>query len=92
MNIHIEYSVAVSVPATLPRHRAIPRSGCSRKRGNAHEREEIAHTTYEGDPAETTTALRELYPESQDGLELTIVSTIPTLIAMLEIVNPESSS
>jgi len=43
----------------------------------------------EGDPAETTAALRELYPESQDGLELTIVSTIPTLIAMLEIVNPE---
>src|SRR5882762_6868172 len=43
----------------------------------------------EGEPAETTAALRELYPESQDGLELTIVSTIPTLIAMLEIVNPE---
>ena len=43
----------------------------------------------EGDPAETTAALRELYPESQDSLELTIVSTIPTLIAMLEIVNPE---
>ena len=34
----------------------------------------------EGDPAETTAGLRELYPESQDGLELTIVSTIPTLI------------
>jgi hypothetical protein len=44
----------------------------------------------EGDPAETTAGLRELYPESQDGLELTIVSTIPTLIATLEIVNPES--
>jgi len=43
----------------------------------------------EGDPAETTAALRELYPESQDGLELTIVSTIPTLTATLEIVNPE---
>ena len=43
----------------------------------------------EGDPAETTAALRELYPEAQDGLELTIVSTIPTLIASLEIVNPE---
>ncbi len=43
----------------------------------------------EGDPAETTASLRELYPESQDGLELTIVSTIPTLIATLEIGNPE---
>jgi CheY-like chemotaxis protein len=43
----------------------------------------------EGDPAETTAGLRELYPETQDGLELTIVSTIPTLIATLEIVNPE---
>ncbi|HYS22885.1 MAG TPA: diguanylate cyclase [Candidatus Eisenbacteria bacterium] len=43
----------------------------------------------EGDPAETTAGLRELYPESQDGLELTIVSTIPTLTATLEIVNPE---
>jgi hypothetical protein len=43
----------------------------------------------EGDPTETTAGLRELYPESQDGLELTIVSTIPTLIATLEIVNPE---
>ena len=37
----------------------------------------------EGDPAETTASLRELYPESQGGLELTIVSTIPTLIATL---------
>ena len=43
----------------------------------------------EGDPAETTAALRALYPEAQDGLELTIVSTIATLIATLEIVNPE---
>jgi diguanylate cyclase (GGDEF)-like protein len=43
----------------------------------------------EGDSAETTAALSELYPESQGGLELTIVSTIPTLIAMLEIANPE---
>ncbi len=43
----------------------------------------------EGDPAETTDSLRELYPENQDGLELTIVSTISTLIGTLEIVNPE---
>jgi two-component system, cell cycle response regulator len=43
----------------------------------------------EGDPAETTAGLRELHPEIQDGLELTIVSTIPTLIATLEMVNPE---
>jgi diguanylate cyclase (GGDEF)-like protein len=43
----------------------------------------------EGDPTETTAALRELYPESQDGLELTIVSTIATLIATIESANPE---
>jgi len=40
-------------------------------------------------PLQTTAGLRELYREAQDGLELTIVSTIPTLIATLEIVNPE---
>jgi len=43
----------------------------------------------EGVPAETAAALRELYPEGQDGLELTNVSAVSTLIATLEIVNPE---
>jgi diguanylate cyclase (GGDEF)-like protein len=33
--------------------------------------------------------LRALYPEGQDGLELTSVSGVSTLIASLEIVNPE---
>jgi diguanylate cyclase (GGDEF)-like protein len=33
--------------------------------------------------------LRTLYPEEQDGLELTNVSSVSTLVATLEIVNPE---
>ena len=40
-------------------------------------------------PGETASALRELYPDAQDGLELTNVSSVSTLIATLEIVNPE---
>ncbi len=43
----------------------------------------------EGNPGEATTALRALYPEGHDGLELTVVSGVSTLIATLEIVNPE---
>jgi DNA-binding NarL/FixJ family response regulator len=40
-------------------------------------------------PDETASALRALYPEGRDGLELTNVSSVSTLIATLEIVNPE---
>jgi two-component system, cell cycle response regulator len=40
-------------------------------------------------PGETASALRELYPDAQDGLELTNVSSVSTLIATLEIVSPE---
>jgi len=43
----------------------------------------------EGNPGEAASALRMLYPEGQDGLELTNVSSVSTLIATLEIVNPE---
>jgi diguanylate cyclase (GGDEF)-like protein len=43
----------------------------------------------EGDPGETASALRALYPEGQDGLELTIVSGVSTLIATLEIADPD---
>ena len=43
----------------------------------------------EAHPDETASALRALYPEGQDGLELTNVSSVSTLIATLEIVNPE---
>jgi diguanylate cyclase (GGDEF)-like protein len=43
----------------------------------------------ERDPGETAAALRTLYPEGQDGLELTNVSAVSTLIATLEIVNPD---
>jgi diguanylate cyclase (GGDEF)-like protein len=43
----------------------------------------------EGNPGEAASALRVLYPEGQDGLELTHVSSVSTLIATLEIVNPE---
>jgi len=40
-------------------------------------------------PDETASALRALYPEGRDGLELTNVSSVSTLIATFEIVNPE---
>jgi DNA-binding NarL/FixJ family response regulator len=40
-------------------------------------------------PDETTSALRALYPAGQDGLELTNVSSVSTLIATLEIAKPE---
>ncbi len=43
----------------------------------------------EGHPDETAEALRALYPGGQDGLELTNVSSVSTLIATLEIANPE---
>jgi len=43
----------------------------------------------EGPPGETAEALRTLYPEGQDGLELTNVSSVSTLIARLEMVSPE---
>jgi diguanylate cyclase (GGDEF)-like protein len=43
----------------------------------------------EGDSGEAATSLREIYPEGQDGLELTVVSALSTLIGSLEIVNPE---
>lgn len=43
----------------------------------------------EGNPGEAASALHALYPEGQDGLELTTVSGVSTLIATLEIVNPE---
>ena len=43
----------------------------------------------EGNPDEIAPILRSLYPEPQDGLELTVVSGVSTLIATLDIVNPE---
>jgi diguanylate cyclase (GGDEF)-like protein len=43
----------------------------------------------EGDPGETASALRALYPEGQESLELTNVSSVTTLIATVEIANPE---
>jgi diguanylate cyclase (GGDEF)-like protein len=43
----------------------------------------------EGHPGETAEALRALYPDGQNGLQLTNVSSVSTLIATLEIANPE---
>jgi diguanylate cyclase (GGDEF)-like protein len=40
-------------------------------------------------PGETASILRSLYPEEQDSLELTVVSSVSTLLATLEIINPE---
>jgi two-component system, cell cycle response regulator len=43
----------------------------------------------EGSPGEADAALRSLYPEEQAYLELTNVSSVSTLIATLDIINPE---
>ena len=43
----------------------------------------------EGDPGEIASALHALYPEGHNGLKLTNVSSVSTLIATLEIVNTE---
>jgi diguanylate cyclase (GGDEF)-like protein len=40
-------------------------------------------------PGETAEALSALYPDGQNGLQLTNVSSVSTLIATLEIANPE---
>lgn len=43
----------------------------------------------EGDSSGTAAALRDLFPGEQSGLELTVVSGVSTLLASLELVNPE---
>jgi two-component system cell cycle response regulator len=43
----------------------------------------------EGDSGETAASLRVLFPEDQNGLELTVVSTISTLMPTIHVVNPE---
>jgi diguanylate cyclase (GGDEF)-like protein len=43
----------------------------------------------EADSIETVEALRALYPEAEKGMELTVVSTVATLLATIKVVNPE---
>jgi diguanylate cyclase (GGDEF)-like protein len=43
----------------------------------------------EGESGEAAAALQGLFPGEQNGLELTLVSRVSTLIASLELVNPE---
>jgi hypothetical protein len=43
----------------------------------------------EGDSGKFATSLRALYPEEQGKLELTVVSGISSLLATVEVVNPE---
>ncbi len=43
----------------------------------------------EGDTSETAEALRVLFPESGGGLDLTVVSTMATLIPTVKVVDPE---
>jgi diguanylate cyclase (GGDEF)-like protein len=43
----------------------------------------------EADSVETAEALRALYPEAEQGMELTVVSTVATLLATIKVVNPE---
>jgi diguanylate cyclase (GGDEF)-like protein len=44
----------------------------------------------EGAPGEAAESLRELYPGSDSALELSIVSTLPTLLATIELAVPET--
>jgi hypothetical protein len=44
----------------------------------------------EGDPGEAAESLRALYPGPGSTLELSIVSTMPTLLAALELAAPET--
>ncbi len=43
----------------------------------------------EGESGETAAALRQLFPGEQNGLALTLVSGVSTLLASLDLVNPE---
>jgi two-component system, cell cycle response regulator len=43
----------------------------------------------EANPGEAAAALRAIYPEGKSSLELTNVSSVSTLLATLEIINPE---
>jgi diguanylate cyclase (GGDEF)-like protein len=43
----------------------------------------------EADSSETAEALHELYPETEKGMELTLVSTVATLLATIKVVKPE---
>src|SRR5260370_21030127 len=43
----------------------------------------------EGSPGETAAALHELYAGSDPGLDLTVVSTIATLLPTIKVVDPE---
>jgi diguanylate cyclase (GGDEF)-like protein len=43
----------------------------------------------EAGSSETTEALRALYPEAEKGLEVTVVSTVATLLATIKVVDPE---
>ncbi|HYL86681.1 MAG TPA: diguanylate cyclase [Candidatus Angelobacter sp.] len=52
-------------------------------------REKLRILLAEGDSGRLTAALRQLYPEGQNHLELTEVSGVSTLMATLEVVNPE---
>jgi two-component system, cell cycle response regulator len=43
----------------------------------------------EGSPGEATAALHSLYAENDPGLDLTVVSTVATLLATIKVVDPE---
>lgn len=43
----------------------------------------------EGNPSETAQTLREIFPEPENALELTVVSTVATLLSTIKIANPE---
>jgi diguanylate cyclase (GGDEF)-like protein len=64
-------------------------AGLSRKEATPMKQKRLRILLAEGEPGEAATALQELFPGEQNGLELTLVSGVSTLLASLELVNPE---
>jgi len=63
---------------------ARPNKGCQEMTGNR-----LRVLLAESDSRETAEALHELYPETEKGMELTVVSTVATLLATIRVVKPE---
>lgn len=67
-----------------------PLSSCvSNKKQTMQMKHKLRVFVAEGHPGEVTSALRQLFPEEQGGMELTEISGLPTLMAALEFGDPE---
>jgi len=74
-------------PSALSKLRAVV--GPSRKEATPIKQKSFRILLAEGEIGEAAAALQELFPGPQNGLELTLVSGVSTLLASLDLVNPE---